>query len=408
MKTADILKLALSALKMNKLRTVLTVLIISFGIMALIIIFTCIEAIRTSITENFIDLGVGVFTIQKNQGIRNRSNKKQNKDRITFKEALQFVNRYSVPSTKSIYTNALRDVIVRSKFEESNPNVRIESGDMNYIDVAGKKVMLGRGFSEIEVRNAQKVAILGYDLAVKLYPSIDSILSSIIWIEGKRFKVIGLLESKGASAGKNDNFALIPVYTAKQEFDLSKRSYELIVEAKNPNDLDKSIAEANGTMRNVRKLGALEDDNFQIVRSDKLANTYIDNISFIEMATAVIGFLTLIGAGVGLMNIMLVSVNERTREIGVSKSLGATSNVIFYQFLLEAILICIIGGILGILIGIFLGNLISIFVLQAPFTFALKWVLGGLLFCTIIGILAGILPALRASRLNPVEALRYE
>ena len=185
-------------------------------------------------------------------------------------------------------------------------------------------------------------------------------------------------------------------------------SFNIIIEAPDPDRLEKAIAEAEGVMRNVKKLGALDENNFSIVRSDKLANTYLEQISFIEVATGVIGFLTLLGAGVGLMNIMLVSVNERTREIGLSKSLGATSRTIFMQFLLEAITICVLGGVVGVILGLILGNLIAVFVLESRFTLAVTWVIGGILFCTLIGLMAGLFPAYRASKLNPVDALRYE
>jgi putative ABC transport system permease protein len=277
-----------------------------------------------------------------------------------------------------------------------------------YIDIAGKNIAAGRNFTEMEMLNGSGVCILGYDAAAKVYPAADSVVGSKILIDGKKYMVVGMLESKGASAGKNDNFALIPYTNARKDFDLSKASFNIIIEATNPDFLEKAIAEAEGIMRNVKKLGALDENNFSIVRSDKLANTYLEQISFIEIATAVIGFLTLLGAGVGLMNIMLVSVNERTREIGLSKSLGATRRTIFMQFLLEAITICVFGGLVGVILGLILGNLIAVFVLDSKFTLAIYWVIGGIVFCTMIGLLAGLFPAYRASKLNPVDALRYE
>jgi putative ABC transport system permease protein len=286
--------------------------------------------------------------------------------------------------------------------------VRIEAGDLSYLDLAGKNIALGRNFTDIEMLNGSNVAVLGYDAAAKVYPAADSVIGSKVLIDGKKYNVVGMLESKGASAGKNDNFVLIPYTNARKDFDLSNVSFNIIVESSDPDLLEKAIAEAEGVMRNVKKLGALDENNFSIVRSDKLANTYLEQISFIEVATAVIGFLTLLGAGVGLMNIMLVSVNERTREIGLSKSLGATRRTIFMQFLLEAITICVAGGLVGIVLGLFLGNIIAIFVLKSKFTLAVAWVVGGLIFCTIIGLLAGLFPAYRASKLNPVDALRYE
>lgn len=409
MKFTDYIKLAISALKANRLRSVLTLLIISFGIMALIIIFTSIDAIRGNIAENFIELGAGAFTIQKEESLnRKRGGGGDDLALFTYNEAENFMDKFSFPATKSLSATITQDITIKTKFNESNPNVRIESGDLYYLDVSGKTIEKGRNFTEMEIDNGSSVVVLGYDAAAKVYPDIDSVVGSKILIDGKKYSVIGLLASKGASAGKNDNFVLIPYTNARKEYDLSEVSYNVIVEAPDPNQLEKAIAEAEGLMRNVKKLNALDENNFTIARSDKLANTYLEQISFIEIATGVIGFLTLLGAGVGLMNIMLVSVNERTREIGLSKSLGATRKTIFMQFLLEAITICVFGGILGVILGVILGNLIAVFVLESKFTFAIFWVMGGILFCTLIGLLAGLFPAYRASNLNPVDALRYE
>ena len=407
MNWSDYFKIAITALKGNRLRSILTLLIISFGIMALIIIFTCIDAIRGNITENFIELGAGAFTIQKDAGLRRRSSNTE-LEKISFAEAESFVKKFDFPADLSLNTVVDENITIKTFFAESNPNVRIEAGDLSYLDLAGKNIALGRNFTDIEMLNGSNVAVLGYDAAAKVYPAADSVIASKVLIDGKKYNVVGMLESKGASAGKNDNFVLIPYTNARKDFDLSNVSFNIIVESSDPDLLEKAIAEAEGIMRNVKKLGALDENNFSIVRSDKLANTYLEQISFIEVATAVIGFLTLLGAGVGLMNIMLVSVNERTREIGLSKSLGATRRTIFMQFLLEAITICVAGGLVGIVLGLFLGNIIAIFVLKSKFTLAVAWVVGGLIFCTIIGLLAGLFPAYRASKLNPVDALRYE
>lgn len=408
MKFSDYINIAFSALKGNRLRSILTLLIISFGIMALIIIFTCIDAIRGNITENFIELGAGAFTIQKEEGLRRRRASNAELKLITFAEAESFAKKFDFPATLSLNTTVDNNITIKTKFKESNPNVSIEAGDIAYIEVSGKNIAAGRNFTEMEILNGSNVTVIGYDAAGKVYPAADSVVGSKILIDGKKYSVVGLLESKGASAGKNDNFVLIPYTNARKDFDLSNTSFNVIVEAANPDNLEKAIAEAEGVMRNVKKLGALDENNFSIARSDKLANTYLEQISFIEVATGVIGFLTLLGAGVGLMNIMLVSVNERTREIGLSKSLGATSRTIFMQFLLEAITICVFGGIVGVVLGLILGNLIAIFVLESKFTLAIDWVIGGILFCTMIGLLAGLFPAHRASKLNPVDALRYE
>ncbi|MCB0510364.1 MAG: ABC transporter permease, partial [Bacteroidetes bacterium] len=199
----DYLKLAINALKGNRLRSILTLLIISFGIMALIIIFTCIDAIRGNITENFIDLGASAFTIQKDDGLNKRRSNSELAN-ISYSEAELFEKKYKFPSQLAMHAKVSDNVIVKSKFLESNPNVSIESGSINYLEVAGKSILKGRAFTELEMQSASNVAIVGFDLASKLYPSIDSVVGSKIMLDGKRYSVIGLLESKGASAGKND------------------------------------------------------------------------------------------------------------------------------------------------------------------------------------------------------------
>jgi putative ABC transport system permease protein len=401
----DNIQLAIRALKGNKLRTILTLMIIAFGIMALISILTSIEAIKVKLTENFVELGATAFTIQYDDGVSRR--KKSENPKISIQEGESFKSRYKFPATIALYTKVGGSIIAKSRFAESNPNVSLEAVDFDYLKVTGKNLWMGRSFSQIEMESGSNVAIIGFDVAAKLFQDKDSIIGAPLAVDGRKYRIIGVIKPKGASAGKNDNYILIPYTNAKQEFSISNKSFEIIVESGANFEMERAIEEASGVFRGVRKLEMGAEDNFSIVRSDKLASTYLNNIRFLSLATIVIGFLTLIGAGVGLMNIMLVSVNERTREIGVSKSLGATKKIIFTQFLTEATTICVLGGIMGIILGVFFGNIVSLF-LKTGFVLAINWVIFGLIFCTIIGLLAGLYPAIRASKLNPVDALRYE
>lgn len=403
----DTIKLALRALNGNKLRSALTLLIIAFGIMALIGILTSIEAIKSKLTADFVQLGAGAFTIQRSDGLENWKDR-NSKPAIEIEQAELFKERFTFPSTVSFYSDVESNAVVKSPYKESNPNVLLGAADFDYLQVSGKSIRKGRSFSQLEVDKGNPVAILGFDVAAKLYQYEDSIIGSDILVEGKRYNVIGFTEAKGASAGSNDNYVLIPYKAALKDFTSSGISFDIIVETNNTDQLDWSIEEATGVFRNIRKLDISQENNFFVSRSDKISEMYISNMSMIQNVSMIIGFLTLIGAGVGLMNIMLVSVNERTREIGISKSLGATSRTIFLQFLTEAVSICVIGGASGVLLGVIFGNLVSKFFLQAGFVLAVGWVIFGLVFCTIIGLVAGIYPAIRASRLNPVEALRYE
>ncbi|MGB1315743.1 MAG: ABC transporter permease [Chitinophagales bacterium] len=406
MKFSDTIPLSIRTLQGNKLRSILTLSIIAIGITALIGILTSIDVLKNSLSQNFVSLGSNTFTIQQSDGLQ-RGRARNKNPIINFKEAEKFKEKYAFPAEISMNTQITSNATIKTSFKESNPNVSLTAVDENYMKVAGKNLILGRSFSSLEIENGRNVTVIGYDLARSNFESIDSIIGSLISIEAKKYKVIGITEAKGSSAGKNDNFALIPYVNAKREFDISNESFSILISVLELDKLDWAIDEALGVFRPIRQLSALEEDNFFIAKSDKLANTLISQISYISIATIIIGVLTLIGAGVGLMNIMLVSVNERTREIGIAKSLGATKRVIFNQFLAEAVMLCLAGALVGIVLGVMLGNVLSFF-LKSGFVFPFFWVFIGLVFSTFIGIGAGLFPAIKASKLNPVEALRYE
>lgn len=403
----DTISLAIRTLKANMLRSILTLSIIAIGISALIGILTSIDVLENSLTNNFVLLGSNTFTIQQSNGLQRRHGEKIDNPIISSKHAEKFISKFTFPSEISINTRITGSAIAKNNYKESNPTVSLVAVDGNFMKVSGKNLLMGRTFSNLEVENGRNVTVLGYDLATSNFEDIDSILGSMISFENKKYKVIGITESKGATAGKNDNYALIPYINAKREFNLNNASFEILVSVLNIDKIDWAIDEAIGIFRSIRKLNALEEDDFVVAKSDKLANTLISQMKYVSIATIIIGILTLTGAGVGLMNIMLVSVNERTREIGLSKSLGATRKTIFKQFLSEAILLCVFGAIIGIVFGVALGNVLSYF-MGSGFVFPLVWVLSGLLFSTFIGISAGVFPALKASKMNPVEALRHE
>ena len=327
MKFIDVFPLAVRTLKGNKLRSLLTMSIIAIGITALIGILTSIDVLKASLTQNFVSLGSNTFTVSQGDGLQRRFDEKN--PNISFKEAEEFIKRYQFPAEASLQTEITSSAIVKTSFKETNPTVTVLAVDKNYMKVNGKNIMKGRSFSDIEIENGSNVAIIGFDLAANSFENLDSVIGATISVENKIYSVIGITEKKGSSAGQNDNFTLIPYLNAKREFDLSSNSIAIFVSVYDLNKIDLAIDEAYGKFRAIRKLNVQDEDNFFISKSDKLANTLISQISYISIATIIIGLLTLVGAGVGLMNIMLVSVNERTREIGIAKSLGATKKVIF-------------------------------------------------------------------------------
>jgi len=299
------------------------------------------------------------------------------------------------------------NAVVKYESKKTNPNVRVLGVDEDYLKVAGWSIREGRNFSKQEVDNGQNVILLGKDLVNKLFDSATNVVGKMINIGSGKYRVVGLLAAKGASQVSNDNLAMIPVVTAKRTFGDDNSSYAMSVMVTNVSELDRAMDEAKGVFQTVRKVRIGDDPDFDISKSDKAAQQTLSVVGNVNIATVVIGILTLIGAGIGLMNIMLVSVNERTREIGVSKALGATKRVIRIQFLTESTTICVLGGIIGIIMGVIMGNVVGVF-LHTPFIMPWLWIISGFIFTFMIGMAAGIYPAILASNLNPVEALRYE
>lgn len=400
--------LALRAIRSNKLRTTLTFLIIAVGIMALVGILTAIDSMKSSIVSNFSDVGANSFTIRtKGLSLRRGGSAAKNYPDITYEHANSFKQKFSFPAEVSISTRPSSTSTIKYQYEKTNPNVTVMGVDEKYIGISGFKFSDGRNFSVTELETGSNVVILGYGVANKIFGPKDTITDKIVSIGNVKYRVIGVLKSKGSSVVSSDNMVLVPVQNARKVFAEKANRYVISVAVSHPEILDRATDEAIGTFRNIRKLNPREEEDFEVSRSDKLANTVIDQISYITFAATMIGIITMLGAGVGLMNIMLVSVSERTREIGISKALGANNDTIKKQFLVEAVLICQIGGLLGIVLGILAGNVVSI-LLKGSFIIPWLWIFLGFVFCLVIGLLAGLYPAIKASKLDPIEALRYE
>ena len=417
MNLTENIKLALRAIRANILRTTLTLSIIMLGIAALIGILTASDGISVKMLSEFSEMGSNTFGIKNEGQVRRHGgsrkagglhrHRKDENPPITIQQTTQFLENFHFPSTVSV-SNVANDIaIVKYESKKTNPNVKVFGVDGNYLKISGQNVSEGRNFSQSEIENGSDVILLGKDVVTKVFEPRDTVLGSLVSIGSKKFKVVGILASKGASQLATDNQAMVPVQNARWSFPADNISYVVNVMVNDPKDIDLAIEEATGVLRNIRHLRLDDENDFDIGKSERLANQILDRLSDVKIATIVIGALTLIGAGIGLMNIMLVSVNERTREIGISKAIGATKRVIAIQFLTEAVVICQLGGALGIILGILMGNLVGLF-LKSGFLFPYGWVLGGWAFTFIIGLAAGIYPALKAADLDPVEALRYE
>ena len=386
-------------------------LIIAIGITALVGILTAIDSIKQSINSNFTSLGANTFTIRNKELVVRigRSGRKPKKyPEITFEQAERFKALFTFRSNVSVSTVASQGATLKYKSLKTNPNIAVFAGDENYLQSGGYELSQGRNFSVTEVERSANVVIIGQEIVKKIFPKQKNVINEVVNIGVGKYKIIGILEEKGASMGMGgDKVIIIPITNGRQYFGNDNMSYVLNVTSENPQEMQIAEGEAKGLLRQIRQVKLGQPDNFEIVKSDSLANILIDNIKYVTIAATIIGFITLLGAAIGLMNIMLVSVTERTREIGIRKSLGATSKNIRFQFLVEAVVICQLGGLLGIVLGIATGNVTSYFV-GAGFIIPWFWILSGLFICLTVGLIAGIYPAIKASQLDPVEALRNE
>jgi putative ABC transport system permease protein len=321
---------------------------------------------------------------------------------------LDFKKRYQFPAVTSLSITGTGTATVKYKSVKTDPNVRVIGADENYIATAGLELARGRKFQAVEVQSGDHLVILGSEIANKLFQKNVDPIGKLISIGPGKYKVIGVLQEKGSSVGfSGDRTCLLPLNNVRQYFSRPNMNFNISVMVNDASQMEAAIGEATGIFRQVRKDRLGDDDSFSIIKSDNIANMLIGLTSKITIGATVIGLITLFGAAIGLMNIMLVSVTERTREIGIRKAIGARSRTIRNQFLFEAVVIAQIGGVLGIIAGVIVGNAVSI-ITGSAFIIPWIWVFGGVVLTFIVALISGIIPANKAAQLDPIESLRYE
>jgi len=411
MSNRENVKLSLQSIVSNKLRTFLTALIIAIGITALVGVLTSIDAIKRSLTDSFSAMGSNSFNI-RNRGINvqigGSGTRPKQFPAITYYQAKAFKDRFDFPAIVSLSAYASYGATAKYKSEQSNPNINVLGADENYLQTAGFALASGRNFSQREIEYGSNVVIIGSEVVKRLFKKNEDPIEKFIAIGNARYLVIGVLKDKGSSAGFGaDRTCIIPLLKARAIMSQSQPSYTITVMTTNPQQMEAAIGEATALFRNIRGVKVGQDTNFEITKSDAVAQILIQSMTYVTLGAIVIALITLIGASIGLMNIMLVSVTERTREIGIRKAIGATPRVIRRQFLTEAVVICLMGGFAGIFLGILIGNILAV-LLGASFIVPWNWMILGVAVCVGVGMVSGYYPASKASRLDPVEALRYE
>ena len=406
-------QIAFTSIKSQLLRTILTVLIIAIGITALVGILSAVSALENTISNDFASMGANTFNLQQYEFTsQRRGGGKREKINpvISYNDVRAFEEKYEYPFTQTaISFTGTNRAEVKYESEKTDPEVAVLGVNEYFLSNSGLLIEEGRELNVFDIQNNNRVAILGSDFAKDegLFKGANPI-GKTISIRGAKFRVIGILESKGSTFGNNQDLrVIIPIQVARSIFTQPNINYRLSVKVDNKEYLEAAQDEAVITFRNIRKLNPIEENNFGIERSEDLINRILSITGYLNWAAWIISIITIFGSSIALMNIMLVSVTERTREIGVRKALGAKSGTIATQFFMETIIIGQLGGILGIILGILIGLAVSS---AAGFDFTTPW--KAMLWATgitiLVAILAGSYPAAKAAKQDPIESLRYE
>ncbi|MBT3802661.1 MAG: FtsX-like permease family protein [Bacteroidetes bacterium] len=401
------LSLAFRYVMGNLLRSILTILVIVFGIMSLVGMLTAIDGLKSSLLSNFSQLGSNSFSISDINYFASENGRPVQYPKISHRDIRIFKERYTNKAIVSANYTASQSAIVKFKSNKTNPRIRVIGTDENYFVSSSLNIDEGRNFNHIETQYGANVVILGSGLKRELFGNANA-MGKVVTSGSGKYKVIGILEKKGATFGMSyDHIFIVPMKAARKNFASQNESYTLGVQVSSYEKLDVAVNEAIAIFRMVRQLKPKDENNFDLQKSDNLINIITKQLRAITIVTLVISLITLISSAVALMNIMLVSVKERIREIGTMKALGATVDNVKRQFLSEALIVSQIGSAFGIVFGIAIGNLFAS-KMGSEFVIPWGWVIFAVIMSIVVGITAGYYPAVKAARMDPIDALRHE
>ncbi|MFA5805723.1 MAG: ABC transporter permease [Melioribacteraceae bacterium] len=410
MKIIEVLKVSLNSLRTNRLRSALTILGIVVGIFSIIAISTVIEVLQKSIEQGVSQLGQNTFQIQKfpafNTGGPSERAKFRNRPDITLEEYYKLKEKLvEAKSVGAEQWNFGKQIKIGNV--ETNPNIQVSGSTIEAFPNNKWNIEEGRAFNDRDIQRYENFIVLGADVAKKLFSNKNAI-DNIVTLDGHKLKVIGVLESQGAVFGNSqDNIAIVPITTFQNFYGRRSNSINITVMTHNKESYNDVIEFAEGYFRVIRGLKAGQENNFDFFSNESLLTQINGITNGVRIGSIVIAAIALLAAGIGIMNIMLVSVTERTREIGIRKAIGAKKFNILTQFLIESVALSLMGGIIGIVLGVAIGNLAGL-LLKASAVIPIDWVVIGVLLCVIIGVTFGTYPAYKAANLDPIEALRYE
>ena len=402
--------MAMQALTAHKLRSALTLLGVMVGVFSIIMVMTAMRVLQNNIEAGMSELGANTFTVEKWPAISFEGPKGWEKYRrrkpLTLQNVMQLRDQATLARSVSAET-WLWSGEVTSRFATTNPDVGMTGVMPETFAAKNWIVEDGRAFIATDLDSTRNVCVLGHSLMKKLFPFGGSPLGEAVKFQGINYTVVGYLEAKGTMFGEQDNFIAIPLTTGLNRFGNERRSLAIYVQAWDAPAYDDTVEQVRGALRKIRKVPPGEEDDFEIFSNDTLIQQFRGLTLAVRVGVAIISSIALLAAAIGIMHIMLVAITERTREIGIRRAVGAKKRNIMTQFIMEAIVLCEVGGVIGVAFGILGGNAAAI-LLKVPPVIPVDWILFGLLICSVVGIIFGTYPALKAANLDPIESLRYE